>query len=745
MSTVFLRQMRLFWTEKKSWILSALLLLGNGVFMTIYHFYFGVSRYEVILGTLLLITVCLLPVVILPQWKKGKEDRFLQLLPLTGGQILWGKLLADVAILGIFTAMLGVWPPLLSLFGGGKVLSAYVALLCFFLGGLVFLFFFVMVGMAVGNRFLAYGISYLFVVLTFVLARLAEASHTAVGAVGRFLSFFGVLAPFSYGIFDWRILPYYVGAAALFLTLIILLWASGTKDRTMVRRSMGAGALAVILLGTTLGACFLPAQAIYVDLNENKASETTQNTQAFLGKLAEDVTIYLLEDDEGTDAVDNDRRFGYFLDKYASHSEHLTVERLRISESGAMLAELGLSTADVHSYCMIIESDRRSEILDYRSYITFEHQNSDLYSMGLPYQMSYSDYSYYGSAFQSLVSEDPTTYTELYYAFISDVDPYFSGENYLNAAIEYVVADLIPTKYVLTGHGEASLSGTAMSSVFGTYSTLNLAAGGGVPADAASISVFAPAEDLSDGDVIMLRNYLNQGGTVNVIINEANLKMPNLMSFLEEFGLMPCVGILYEDEEVTEENEDGEEITTVKRTDAIKVTPNTDHDVLAALESLSTEDSEITYRVTRAIPIKFTEKNEDSSLITTALLTTSDQVFFADESHLTASYVVGAVAENNRGAKLTLFTGAEGYLMDSESVSEDLSFAYALFCPYLASEWTELVYQTNLATAPSTLYEEPYLAVTEMATVVFGVIAILIIPGTLVTVGMIRLYKRKKA
>ena len=43
---------------------------------------------------------------------------------------------------------------------------------------------------------------------------------------------------------------------------------------------------------------------------------------------------------------------------------------------------------------------------------------------------------------------------------------YFQGESVLAAAMEYVATERIPTKYVLEGHGEATMKGTVLEGLF---------------------------------------------------------------------------------------------------------------------------------------------------------------------------------------------------------------------------------------------------------------------------------------
>ncbi len=745
MKTVWLYELRRFFATKRSIVLMAIWLALNSVRVTFYQFYLGNSHFEISLGDALLLTALLLPVYTL--WHMGRtgEDRLLSLLPLSRGQRLGGKLLAGWTLLGILTALLGIYPLLLLSFEGGSLLPAYLGLFFFWMGGSALLAVFSLIAVTVQHRMIAASVSYGISVLAFVLTRIASILPEPFGSSLGMLSVFGGLSSFSYGIFDWRVLLWYGAVIALCLGLLCLHSRRPGEQRKNAK-AVGALVLSGVLLASTVAGAFLPVSATDLDLSTGRSTNISDTTAAFLDGMEEDVTIYLLiEDRDGEDAIQlDDPRFEAFLEKYVSCSPRLTLCRQKISESGALLAELGFTVDQVYEYCMVIRSERRAEILDYFTLFTYEHQNSTLYStLGISYSMSSSQYQSYLTSFEAAVEQDSATYGELYAAFQTDVKLCFSGENYLNTLVEYVSAPMIPGKYVLVGHGEADLSSLAMGNVFGEARPLELSAVGSVPADASSVTILAPASDLSESEAQALIDYLNRGGTVSLVTSESNLSHPNLMRVTAAFGMTAAPGILQEDETVTETAEDGTETQTTERTDAILVSANLHHDVLAELDGLGEQAS--SFRVTKANAIAFAAEQEDPSLIHTPLQTTSEAVFAEGQEAEKGARVTAAAAENNRGARLCWFTGAEGYLLGAEELSSDLSRIYTLFCPYLGSEWTNLLYESQVSATAPLLYEEPMLLATDTHMVVFGLLSALVLPGLCVVVQLIRLYRRKKA
>lgn len=746
MSAVIVKELKDFFNTKKGWFLSGGFLLINGFFMTVYHFYFGNTRYEILLGSMLTAWALLFPVWAIGRFeaeRKEGADRFWQLLPVSPAQVFAGKVLASVLLFGGLTLILGLCPILLSFFGGTSFLSAYVSLAAFFLLGCAVMFGEIALALVFRRTLWTWILSYAVPVLLFVLARCAEFFDGWVETLLSCLSLFGSFRSFSYAVLDWRMLILGAALAALFLAVCFFLYQRKT-GAPLAKLGVLSGALSVILIGLTVGTSFLPAYVLKQDMSEEKVLSFSDTTKTFLKALDEDVTVYLL-DDEASNREGNgyeDIKFEYFLEKYVSYSKHLTLKRIPIEESETLLAELGLTQADVYQYCAVFKSEKRSELLNYMNLLSYSHNNASLYALGLPYEFSYSDYSRYASALASLVQSDSSKYASYYAAFYNDVQLCFYGEALMNTVVEYVTADLIPQKYVLTGHGEANPSDLALGEILTDVVFLNLSEVTSIPEDASAILMLAPQSDYSEAEIQVLSDYLNRGGTLNVVTDENNLSMPNLMGLLDRFGLRAESGKVHAEEEVTTKQEDGSETTETKVSDSVLTSANVSSDVLADLASLGEDATAI--RITGGNALSFHE-NGDSSLLTEALLTTSDKAFIGDRREEKASYVLAASAENNRGMHLTWFTGAESFLLRSDAVREDLESVYALFCPYLAMNWSELTYTSELPKVPAVAYDEPYLQAEEAHMWIFGILLIVVIPASFAAVGIIRTYRRKKA
>ena len=91
MIAIFERELKRLSNHRNTYLLGALLLLLHGLFMTVYHFYIGSTRYEVILGSVALFVCLFLPLWTVSRFLsvgKERENGFLQMLPLKELQYL---------------------------------------------------------------------------------------------------------------------------------------------------------------------------------------------------------------------------------------------------------------------------------------------------------------------------------------------------------------------------------------------------------------------------------------------------------------------------------------------------------------------------------------------------------------------------------------------------------------------------------------------------------------------------------
>ena len=714
--------------------------------------------------------------------EKG-TDRLLVMLPFRVRDVLLGKYLARLCVLGIPTAVLTLYPLILDLYGTVSYATAYLSLLALFVLGAILLALGMLVSVKATSYRYALIWSYIVLALWYAASILVSfipstpiASLIAflilgaavgvgialwikkwllgaiVGVVamgiptvlyfvvndrlsGAFSSLFAGLSPFRafddfvFGVLDLRILLLFGIWIALFLLLTAVAYAKEydvpphrfSRD-SLVRRTSAAILSLCLVGGAILGfaaALVLPYRLSRMDLTSEKSYTLSPETKTFLAGLEQDVTIYVINPDR------TDRRFEMFLDTMASQSRRLTVTSVDTTEQPSFLAEHGLGSVTVTPYSLVVAGPDREQYVSYESLFSFSNE-----TLGVT-DMSYATYQYYLYTFQSNAQ-----YVEYLSAMLTDTVQYFEGETLISLLVEYASEKEIPTVYLLDGYGTASSESMVayVMAYYGVeYQSYRLSDAPVVPTDASSLILAKPQKDLSTDEVAVLRAYLSQGGQLTVLTDESGLDLPNLCTLLSEYGLRATKGALTEAVEPTEEGKEATETTT------LTLTPNFQHDVFADYA----DKSDFSVSVTGANAIHYPQ-NPAGSLIITPLLTTTTQSYVAGKPDAKASYTVAAAAETADGARVTWFTGADSFLGDMTQSPTASSINNAL-CVLLSAEWSTKTYASSLTPVPHKLYSAEWLSIGSGAAGAWSVILIVLVPCAAVSFGIVTRYQRKKA
>ncbi len=261
----------------------------------------------------------------------------------------------------------------------------------------------------------------------------------------------------------------------------------------------------LILIGVNILASALPSTLTQLDISAAQLYSLTSSTKVVVNNLEKDVTIYWIVQSNKEDSV-----IEKLLDVYDDMSEHVTVVK---------------KNPDVYP---TFAQQYTEENVTNNSLIVVCGDKSRFISFNDIYEMDSSSYYMTGSASTS-----------------------FDGESEITTAIDYVVSDDLPVIYALTGHGEAELSTTFSDSIEKAniettdFSLLNVDE---IPEDADLILINAPSSDISDEELTMLKEYVENGGHLLVMSGplEENSSLPNLNSIIESLGVTINEGIVVE-------------------------------------------------------------------------------------------------------------------------------------------------------------------------------------------------------
>jgi ABC-2 type transport system permease protein len=132
-----------------------------------------------------------------------------------------------------------------------------------------------------------------------------------------------------------------------------------------------------------------------------------------------------------------------------------------------------------------------------------------------------------------------------YYTTGNYTETEFDAEGQITSAVDYVVRNSAAKVYTLEGHGESSLPASALNLINKANflkDSLNLLTTGNVPDDCDLIISYAPVRDLADDELAMLKNYLQRGGKLFLLIDKEDLA--NFKALMAEYGMTMAEGYI---------------------------------------------------------------------------------------------------------------------------------------------------------------------------------------------------------
>lgn len=246
----------------------------------------------------------------------------------------------------------------------------------------------------------------------------------------------------------------------------------------------------------------LPTAARNMDVSSNNLYSIGDTTHSVLDGLKNDVEIVVIKDKESTD-----KRISTLLAKYAEYSDHI-----KVTYKDPVFYPSVLTTYDTEENNIVIKCDAT----DKTTKVAF----SDIIVTST---------SYYGSTYETS----------------------FDGEGQLTKAIDYVSNENNKLIYTISGHGESDLgkniSGLISKSNFNVKS-VNLLVDNGIPDDCDMLICNQPTKDLADDELKLLREYMENGGKMTVVLADTTTKTPNFDALMADYGISKVNGYIADTE-----------------------------------------------------------------------------------------------------------------------------------------------------------------------------------------------------
>ena len=218
--------------------------------------------------------------------------------------------------------------------------------------------------------------------------------------------------------------------------------------------------------------------------------------------MKNDVEIIVIKDKESTD-----KRISTLLAKYADYSDHI-----KVTYKDPVLYPSVLTTYDTEENNIVIKCDAT----DKTTKVAF----SDIIVTST---------SYYGSTYETS----------------------FDGEGQLTKAIDYVSNENNKLIYTISGHGESNL-GKNISELISksnfNVKSVNLLVDNGIPDDCDMLICNQPTKDLADDELKLLREYMENGGKMTVVLADTTTETPNFDALMADYGISKVNGYIADTE-----------------------------------------------------------------------------------------------------------------------------------------------------------------------------------------------------
>lgn len=225
MSAIIKKELRIYFYTPIAWIFIAVMLCVSSIFFTFFNLFASNSSVSVIFSLLPWIFVIMIPLLtmrLIAEERSLKTDQLLLTSPISVSSIVWGKLLAALAVFGISILLMLIFPVILMFYASVEWGTVFTNYMGFFLMGAALISVGIFVSSLTENQFSA-GIITIAVMLSMFIFSSVNAT-VGIAFVDKVLNLLKVLNHFDaffIGILSVPDVLYYVSIAVIFSLLTI--------------------------------------------------------------------------------------------------------------------------------------------------------------------------------------------------------------------------------------------------------------------------------------------------------------------------------------------------------------------------------------------------------------------------------------------------------------------------------------------------------------------------------------------
>lgn len=512
MFAIYKKELKSYFTSFIGWLFIGVMLFFLGLYFTVFGLMYGYPNYSYVVSNIAfwyLISTPILTMRCLAEERKNKTDQLILTAPVTVGKIVLGKFLALITILAIPMGVACVHPLILTWYGSVPLGECYVAILGFFLYGVVSIAVGVLVSALTESQVIAAVLGFGLLFVGYMMDGICDLISSTGNLLTRILGYFDLCTPF-YNLLNGTLnvdsVVYYLSMTAVLLFLTVQVIQKRRYSVSVKQISLSAYNTGMIAVVVAIAAFVnvivseMPASWTALDLTSQKLYSVTDQTKEFVKSITEDVDIYVIVAEENCDTTVKQT-----LQHYDDLSDHVKVEYIDPVVNPRFHTQYTDSGVTTNS--LIVVSDNRSKVISY----------NDLYESTVDYE----------------------TYT-------STVTGY-DAEGQITSALNYVLSDDMPKLYITEGHNEYSLSSTftdGLKKQSVDYEVINLMDYESVPEDASCLLINAPSTDFNSDDKDKIMEYLDKGGNVVAITAYTDAKLSNYHAILAHMGITIVDGMV---------------------------------------------------------------------------------------------------------------------------------------------------------------------------------------------------------
>lgn len=664
-----------------------------------------------VMANVLFVLLIMIPVLTmrsLAEERKLKTDQLLLTYPVPVFKVVLGKFLALLAIFGIPVIISCIYPLVLSSYGDVAYAESYTSILGYFLFGAACLSVGLFISSLTESQVIASVLTFVVLFLTYLMSGIVSILTSGGNNAAKILNIFdfpGRLENIMSGILDLSDIFYFLTVIALmlFLTCQSILKRRYTVSKRTMKLSVYSNVLIIIVIAAAVALNFglsrLPREYTQFDLTQDNKYTLSEESKEFIASLKDDIIIYSVGTEDMLNSYDY-KEVTYTLDQYDELSKHIEVVYKDPSRDPTFTSQFSDDNIEIGS--IIVTGNGKNKIIS--SYDMYETE------------MDYQTYA--------------TTKTG------------YDGEGQITSAIEYVITDDIPGLYLITGHGEKTLSSyPRLSNVINKQNLdveeVNLMNLNAIPEDAGAVIIMGPTVDYTGDDIKKLSDYLEGGGNLIAAIGYTEDATPNIDKLLNSYGVERLNGIVLEGD-----------------TNYMYQTPLY---LLPEVESSTITDNILRQKLLCLVPESAAFKTKDDELDDRGIeraLTTSDKAYLKkDISEMTsheksdddedgafdiADYISVSAGEEKE-TKLALFASD---IMFTDAADATVGGANA----GLISAALKDMVDVNITTAiPAKSYSNNVITVSYAVALMSGFVFILLLPVGIMILGIALWMNRRKS